>query len=140
MEDKLFKEIVTHLQVQGYVYPGSQIYGGLANAWDYGPLGVLIKNNVKSLWWQKFVTEQCNAELQTLISEENLKPEPAKKFVENSFRDGVLKTIGTDIDKILPPISRFSGGENRKKKKQNVIEKLKVFFEKYFDIINPSKF
>ena len=58
MEDKLFKEIVTHLQVQGYVYPGSQIYGGLANAWDYGPLGVLIKNNVKSLWWQKFVTEQ----------------------------------------------------------------------------------
>lgn len=90
--------------------------------------------------WQKFVTEQCNAELQTLISEENLKPEPAKKFVENSFRDGVLKTIGTDIDKILPPISRFSGGENRKKKKQNVIEKLKVFFEKYFDIINPSKF
>ena len=48
MEDKLFKEIVTHLQVQGYVYPGSQIYGGLANAWDYGPLGVLIKNNVKS--------------------------------------------------------------------------------------------
>lgn len=90
--------------------------------------------------WQKFVTEQCNAELQKLISEENLKPEPAKKFVENSFRDGVLKTIGTDIDKILPPISRFSGGGNRKKKKQNVIEKLKVFFEKYFDIINPSKF
>ena len=44
-----------------------------------------------------------------------------------------------DIDKILPPISRFSGGGNRKKKKQSVIEKLKAFFEKYFDIINPSK-
>ena len=100
---------------------------------------VNVNTNIKKKK-KKFVTEQCNAELQTLISEENLKPEPAKKFVENSFRDGVLKTIGTDIDKILPPISRFSGGENRKKKKQNVIEKLKVFFEKYFDIINPSKF
>lgn len=89
--------------------------------------------------WQKFVSEQCNAELQTLITEEKLKPVEAKKFVENSFRDGVLKTLGTDIDKILPPISRFSGGGNRKKKKQSVIEKLKAFFEKYFDIINPSK-
>ena len=89
--------------------------------------------------WQKFVNEQCNAELQTLITEEKLKPVEAKKFVENSFRDGVLKTLGTDIDKILPPISRFSGGGNRKKKKQSVIEKLKAFFEKYFDIINPSK-
>lgn len=89
--------------------------------------------------WQKFVNEQCNAELQTLITEEKLKPVEAKKFVENSFRDGVLKTLGTDIDKILPPISRFSGGGNRKKKKQSVIEKLKVFFEKYFDIINPLK-
>ena len=48
MEDKLFKEIVTHLQVQGYVYPGSQIYGGLANAWDYGPLGVLITVGLNS--------------------------------------------------------------------------------------------
>lgn len=89
--------------------------------------------------WQKFVSEQCNAELQILITEEKLKPVEAKKFVENSFRDGVLKTLGTDIDKILPPISRFSGGGNRKKKKQSVIEKLKAFFEKYFDIINPSK-
>ena len=44
-----FEEIVSHLQVSGYVFPGSQIYGGLANAWDYGPLGVLFKNNVKDL-------------------------------------------------------------------------------------------
>ena len=43
-----FEEIVSHLQVSGYVFPGSQIYGGLANAWDYGPLGVLFKNNVKA--------------------------------------------------------------------------------------------
>ena len=58
MEEKKFDEIVTHLQVNGYVFPGSQIYGGLSNSWDYGPLGVLFKNNVKAAWWQKFVTEQ----------------------------------------------------------------------------------
>ena len=58
MKDKKFDEVVTHLQVSGYVFPGSQIYGGLSNSWDYGPLGVLIKNNVKNLWWKRFVTEQ----------------------------------------------------------------------------------
>ena len=42
-----FEEIVSHLQVSGYVFPGSQIYGGLANAWDYGPLGVLFKIMLK---------------------------------------------------------------------------------------------
>lgn len=56
--EKKFDTIVTHLQTTGYVFPGSQIYGGLANSWDYGPLGVLFKNNVKACWWQKFVTEQ----------------------------------------------------------------------------------
>jgi glycyl-tRNA synthetase len=52
-----FDEIVSHLQVSGYVFPGSQIYGGLANAWDYGPLGALLKQNVKNAWWKKFVQE-----------------------------------------------------------------------------------
>ncbi len=42
---------------RGFIYPGSEIYGGLANAWDYGPLGVEFKNNVKKAWWQKFVQE-----------------------------------------------------------------------------------
>ena len=54
--------------------------------------------------------------------------------MENAFRDGVLKTMGTDVDKILPPISRFGGG-TRDKKKQIVINKLKIFFEKYFGIL-----
>lgn len=58
MAKNKFEEIVNHLQVSGFFYPGSQIYGGLANAWDYGPLGVLIKNNVKKAWWKKFVQEQ----------------------------------------------------------------------------------
>ena len=86
--------------------------------------------------WQKFVQEQKEADIQELIQEEKLKPEETKKLMENAFSDGVLKTIGTDIDKILPPISRFGGGGSRDKKKQIVINKLKSFFEKYFGLIS----
>lgn len=83
--------------------------------------------------WRKFVAEQKEADLDILIVEEKLKPEETKKFIENSFRDGLLKTTGTDIDKLMPPVSRFGGG-NRAEKKQTVVEKLKKFFEKYFGI------
>lgn len=84
--------------------------------------------------WQKFVQEQKEMDIQELIQEEKLKPEETKRLMENAFRDGVLKTMGTDVDKILPPISRFGGG-TRDKKKQIVINKLKIFFEKYFGIL-----
>ena len=50
-------EFVSFLKHQGFVYQGSEIYGGLANAWDYGPLGVELKNNIKKFWWKKFVQE-----------------------------------------------------------------------------------
>lgn len=55
--DNKFETIVTHLQSTGYVFQGSQIYGGLSNSWDYGPLGSELKNNLKELWWKKFVNE-----------------------------------------------------------------------------------
>ncbi|MDO9592809.1 MAG: type I restriction endonuclease subunit R, partial [Erysipelotrichaceae bacterium] len=84
--------------------------------------------------WRKFVHEQKETELAALISEEKLKQEETKKFINNSFRDGSLKTTGTDIDKIMPPVSRFGGG-NRAAKKQSVIEKLMSFFEKYFGLV-----
>lgn len=74
-------------------------------------------------------------DLQTIIKDEKLKCEEAQKFIENSFRDGGIKTSGTDLDKILPPISRFSIGVNRALKKQTVIDKLKAFFEKYFGLV-----
>ena len=51
------EEFVAFLKHQGFVYQGSEIYGGLANAWDYGPLGVELKNNIKKFWWKKFVQE-----------------------------------------------------------------------------------
>jgi len=57
MKEFEFNEIVTHLQTTGYVFQGSQIYGGLSNSWDYGPLGSELKNNLKQLWWRKFVQE-----------------------------------------------------------------------------------
>lgn len=54
---KTMEAIVNLAKGRGFVYPGSEIYGGLANAWDYGPLGVELKNNIKRAWWKKFVQE-----------------------------------------------------------------------------------
>lgn len=55
--EKTMEKIVALCKNRGYIFPGSEIYGGLANTWDYGPLGVEYKNNVKRAWWQKFVQE-----------------------------------------------------------------------------------
>ena len=55
--EKTMDKIVTLAKARGFIYPGSEIYGGLANTWDYGNLGVELKNNVKKAWWQKFVQE-----------------------------------------------------------------------------------
>ena len=51
------EKFVSYLKERGFVYQGSEIYGGLANAWDYGPLGVELKNNIKKLWWRRFVQD-----------------------------------------------------------------------------------
>jgi len=55
--EKTMEKIVALCKSRGFVYPGSEIYGGLANSWDYGPLGVEFKNNVKRAWWKKFIQE-----------------------------------------------------------------------------------
>ena len=77
--------------------------------------------------------QQREAELEQLIQEEKLNPEETRKYLENAFREGEVKTVGTDIDKLMPPVSRFGSG-NRAKKKQTIIDKLKGFFDKYFGI------
>ena len=56
-EEKTMEQVINLCKGRGFVYPGSEIYGGLANSWDYGPLGVEFKNNVKKAWWKKFVQE-----------------------------------------------------------------------------------
>ena len=55
--EKTMNQIVTLCKGRGFVYPGSEIYGGLSNTWDYGPLGVEFKNNVKRAWWKKFIQQ-----------------------------------------------------------------------------------
>ncbi len=88
--------------------------------------------------WRRYVSEQEQADLAEIISVEKLKPEETRKFMANAFRDGAVKTTGTDIDRLMPPVSRFGGG-NRAKKKQGIIEKLKAFFEKYFGFGMPMR-
>lgn len=83
--------------------------------------------------WGKFVKEQKEIDLKKIINDENLNEEETRKFLDNAFRDGQVKTNGTDIEKILPPMRRFGGG-NRAEKKENIIVKVKKFFEKYFGL------
>lgn len=85
--------------------------------------------------WKKFVAEQKEKEIEEVIVEHKLKPEETKEFIENAFRDGVLKTTGTDINKIMPSTSRFGVGGNRTKLKQTIVERLQSFFEKYFGLL-----
>lgn len=83
--------------------------------------------------WRKYVAEEKERQLVAIIQEEALKEEETRKFIEIAFREGSVKTTGTDIDKLLPPMSRFDGG-NRAEKKQGVITKLLGFFERFFGI------
>ena len=83
--------------------------------------------------WNSYVAEEREQELTQIIQEEKLREPETRKFVENAFRDGEIKTTGTDIDKLMPPVSRFGGG-GRAKKKQTVIDKLQAFFERFFGI------
>ena len=83
--------------------------------------------------WREYVQRRKAEDLNEIIESEHLKPEETEKFIESSFRDGQVRTTGTDIDKILPPMSRFGGG-NRQEKKKSVIEKIQSFFERYFGL------
>ena len=73
--------------------------------------------------WREYVERRKAEDLNEIIESEHLKPEETEKFIESSFRDGQVRTTGTDIDKILPPMSRFGGGD-RQEKKKSVIEKI----------------
>jgi type I restriction enzyme R subunit len=87
--------------------------------------------------WRSYVAEEKEKELTQIIADEKLKPEETRKFIDNTFRDGEVKTTGTDIDKLLPPMSRFGGG-NRGEKKQRVIKRITDFFERFFGVFDPT--
>ena len=83
--------------------------------------------------WRQYVAEEKEKQLIAIITEENLKEEETRKFIDTAFRDGSVKTSGTDIDKLMPPMTRFGGG-NRAKKKKTIIDKLVTFFDRFFGI------
>ena len=83
--------------------------------------------------WRKFVSAERERQLNEIICEERLRPEETRKFIENALRDGEIKTSGSGLDKLLPPVSRFGGG-NRADKKKTVMERLKGFLDRFFGI------
>lgn len=86
--------------------------------------------------WLKYVDEQRENDLIAIIKDEKLKDKETHIFIENSFRDGVLKTTGTDVDAIMPAVSRFGGSTgNRTETKKRVIDRLLAYFEKYLDLV-----
>lgn len=93
---------------------------------------VNVETNVNEDW-HTFVNVEMEADIQKIIDEEKLKPEQTRSYIAKSFDFGSLKTNGTVIDDIMPPVSRFGGG--RAKKKTGVIEKLQGFFEKYIGLV-----
>jgi len=84
--------------------------------------------------WQKYVEKKKIEELEAIIKHENLDHDETYKFVRNAFRNGSVATTGTALAKVLPPVSRFSPGGERSKKRESVLDKLTRFFERFFDI------
>src|SRR5699024_5130953 len=123
-----------------------ELRAGISRAVDSSPSlrnkKDLIENFVDSLSvdgsieeeWHAYVAEQREKELHQIISAENLKPAATETFVDDSFRNGALRTTGTAITKVLPPVSRFSKEKNHSEKKNRVIQKLEGFFERFFGL------
>lgn len=123
-----------------------ELRAGISRAIDSSPSlrnkKDLIENFVDSLSvkgeveqeWRAYVAAQQERELGEIITAENLKPEETAKFVQAAFRDGALRTTGTAITKVLPPVSRFSKDKNHSAKKQRVIQLLGDFFERFFGL------
>ncbi len=88
--------------------------------------------------WHEYVSQQCDEELNDIITSERLKPNDTRKYMDNAFLAGEIKTIGTDLDRLLPPVSIIMGG--RKERKDSVIRKFQAFFDKYFGITDQLSF
>ena len=87
--------------------------------------------------WHEYVVQEREKDLEIIIENEKLKENETRKFLENAFRDGEIKTSGTDIDKLLPPVSRFGGG-NRAEIKKSVVRQLMAYFEKFYGMTNTN--
>ena len=84
--------------------------------------------------WKAFVAAKRAEDLDRIITEENLRPDETREFIQRAFRDGSVPTAGTAVTRILPPVSRFAKANNHSIKKQTVLEKLTDFFSRYFGL------
>jgi type I restriction enzyme R subunit len=84
--------------------------------------------------WTAYIAAKREAELESIIADENLRPEETKVFVDTAFRDGQIRVGGTAITTVLPPVSRFAADGGHGEKKQRVIQKLTIFFERFFGL------
>lgn len=86
--------------------------------------------------WRAFVDRKREEELGQIIEEESLKPEETRAFVASAFRDGVIRSTGTAITKVMPPTSRFSSDGGHGQKKQRVLAKLIAYFERFLGLVS----
>lgn len=113
---------------------------------DLRPKRELIEQFIDSLTpdsdvhgeWQTFVREQQAKQLEQIIEEEHLRPEETRRFMTRAFQEGQVQEMGTEVSRILPPMPLFSKGKERSRKKETVLEKLKAFFTRFFDISNGN--
>jgi type I restriction enzyme R subunit len=89
--------------------------------------------------WQAFIAGRQEAELNTIIAEESLKPEETRRFISRAFKDGTLRTSGTAITRVLPPVSRFSKDHAHSAKKHRVIEKLTAYFNRFLGLSQGNR-
>ncbi len=87
----------------------------------------------EELEWNEYIEREKQLALQDLINKNHLKPKETQEFMNRAFRDGEMKTTGTDIDKLMPPISRF-GGNKRDEKKSGIVRKLTEFFDRFLGL------
>ncbi|MBT1684624.1 type I restriction endonuclease subunit R [Curtobacterium flaccumfaciens] len=88
--------------------------------------------------WRAFIAARREAELETIIIDEQLRPDETRVFIDAAFRDGQIRTSGTAITKVLPPVSRFSADGGHGEKKQRVIRLLDAFFDRFFGLSSKN--
>lgn len=81
--------------------------------------------------WEQFINDKRNQELDKIIEQENLYPKKTREYMDNAFCDGELQTIGTDITKVMKPMSRFGAKNNHAEKKSRVIKALRAHFDRF---------
>lgn len=98
---------------------------------------VTVETNVDEAW-QAFIAQKRTEELAALVAEENLNPGETVKFMDSAFRNGEVRAIGTAINKVLPPVSRFNKDSHRTERKHRVVAKLEDFFQRFYGLASGA--